>query len=192
MLVHEIPVDRVPGDDLARDVIEDRQIAVGFEDDFQIRAVGAHVAKGRQVDHAYVGIAHAPVHDPRPQHRMHLGHVRAPQDHRLRVLDVVVVTRRLVGAEGAVEGGHRAGHAVAGIRIHHIGPEACLEQLVHRIAFLDRPLPGSETGDPLGTLLRIGPAELALHLVEGLFPRYRDEVALLVELAVPHPHQRLG
>ncbi len=123
---------------------------------------------------------------------MHLRHVRPPQDHAVGIFDVVVVAGRLVGAEDAVERGHGAGHAVAGIGVDVVGAEARLEQLVHGVALLHRPLPGAEAGDAAGAFLGIGLAELPLHLVEGLLPGHRHELALLVELTVLHAHERLG
>ncbi len=122
---------------------------------------------------------------------MHLGHVGAPQHHGVGVLDVVIVAGRLVGAEHAVERRHCRGHAVARVGVEVVGTETGLEQLVHGVAFVDGPLPGTEHRHSARPLFRVGLAELALHLVEGLLPGHRHELALLVELAVLHPQQGL-
>jgi hypothetical protein len=89
------------------------------------------------------------------------------------------------------ESRHCRGHAVARIGVEVVGAEAGLEQLVHGIAFGDGPLPGTEHRHAGRPFLRVSLAELALHLVEGLFPCHRNELALLVELAVLHAQQRL-
>jgi hypothetical protein len=92
-------------------------------------------------------LAQAAVGDARPQDRVHLGHVRAPQHEGVGVLDVVVAAHRLVDAEGAHEAGNRRGHAVAGVGVEVVGAEAGLHQLGGGVAFPDRPLAGAEHGD---------------------------------------------
>ena len=124
------------------------------------------------------------VGDPRPQDRMHLRHVGAPQHEGIGGFDVVVAAHRLVDAEGAHEADGRGRHAVARIGIDIVGAEAGLEQLERGIAFPDRPLAGAEHADAARTALLQRVLEFHRHDVEGFVPRDRRELAVLVVFAV--------
>jgi hypothetical protein len=111
---------------------------------------------GRRV--AGPGGAGGEVHDPHPgrllpllqhageEHRVHLGHVVAPQHEDVGVVDVLVAPHGLVHAEGGHEAGHGAGHAEPGVRLHVVGAEPALEELRGDVAVGDRPLPGAVDG----------------------------------------------
>ena len=122
---------------------------------------------------------------------MRLGHVVAPQDHGVGLLDVGVDVRRLVDAEDLIEGHDRAGHAQARIGIDVVAAEARLHQLAGGVGLGDGVLAGADDGHRARALGFIGLAELALHLVHRHFPAHRLEGRVLVELAVLHAHQRL-
>src|SRR3972149_5020008 len=77
--------------------------------------VRATVAERRQVDDAVGRSRETLVRDPRPEHRVHLRHVRAPEDHRVGELDVVIVPGGLVDPENLHESSHRRSHAVTGV-----------------------------------------------------------------------------
>ncbi len=134
----------------------------------------------------------AAVGDARPEDRVHLGHVRAPQREDVGVLGIVVTTHRLVDAEGAHEAGNGRGHAVAGIGIEVVGAEAGLHQLGGGVAFPHRPLARAEHGDIARAAFLERRLALLFHDVEGLRPGNWLEVAVLVVLAVLHAqHRRL-
>ena len=193
VLVDELLVHGVAVDDLARDVVPDRQVGVGLEDDLEVGQVRRAVGEGRQVDdHGSSRRTQALVDDARPEHRVHLGHVRAPQHDRVGQLDVVVAARRLVDPEGLHERRDRRGHAVARVGIDVVRAPAGLDQLDRGVAFLDRVLARAHDADAGRSEFGVDALELALHLVEGALPADRRELALLVELAVLHAQQRPG
>ena len=176
--------------DLAGDVVPDREVGVGREDNLDVGALGGAVREGAEVEHAVLGRAQALVDDPRPQHRMHLGHVRAPEHDRVGELDVVVAAGGLVDAEGLHEGGHRGGHAVPRVGIEIVGAPARLGELHRRVPLLDQVLAGAHDGDAGRPEIMVHALPLVLHHVEGGLPVHRDEVARLVELAVLHAQER--
>ncbi|MNP12744.1 hypothetical protein D3C76_1049940 [compost metagenome] len=81
---------------------------------------------------------------------------------------------------------------MAGVGVDVVGAEAGLEQLVRRVAFPHRPLPGAEHAHRGRSLGLESGLELLLHDVEGLVPADRLELALLVVLAILHAQQRVG
>ena len=188
----EVAVHRAALDDVVGDVVEDDQVGLRLEHHGQVGQLEAAVLEGGQHRDLDLRRAEPAVGDPRPEHRMHLGHVRAPEDEAVGGLDIVVAAHRLVHAEAAHEAHHRRGHAVAGVGVDVVAAQAGLEQLVRRIAFPDRPLAGAEHADRLRSLGLERGLEFLGHDVEGLLPADRLELALLVELAVLHAQQRAG
>ena len=147
MPVDEVLVDPAGLDDVVGDGVEDVEVGLRLEHHADIGEVERAVLEGRQHGDADVRRAQAPIGDPGPQDRVHLGHVRAPQHERVGGLDVVVAAHRLVDAEGAHEADRGRRHAVARVGIEIVGAEARLHQLQCGIAFPDRPLPGAEHAD---------------------------------------------
>ena len=189
--------------DVVGDVVQDRQIGLRLEDHAMVGQFEAAMLEGRQHVDLGARLGQAGIGQARPQDRVHLGHVRAPQHERIGVLEVVVAAHRLVCAEGADEGADRRRHAVACVRVDVVGAETGLVQLRCRIAFEYGPLTGTEHADAGGQLFRGQPLvalEIILdrglpllgHDVEGLVPGDRFEIAFLVELAVLLAQQRLG
>jgi hypothetical protein len=189
--VDELLVDSTLGDDLAGDVVEDGKIGLGLEDDFLVRQIGGAIAEGGEVDHPIIGVGQTFVGDPRPQHRVHLRHVGAPQHHRVGELDIVVAARRLIDAKGLDKAGDCRGHAVTGVGVDVVGAPTGFEQLDGGVTLLDGVLSRPHDPHSGGPQLTVDPLELSLHLVEGPLPADGDEVAVLGELAVLHPHQWL-
>ncbi len=66
VLVDEVPVHRIAGDDLAGDVVLDGEIRVRLDDDLQVGDVGGHVAEGGDVDHPGLLVPQTAVGDARP------------------------------------------------------------------------------------------------------------------------------
>ncbi|MNS92246.1 hypothetical protein D3C72_1263750 [compost metagenome] len=192
MPVDEVLVDRAALDDVVGDVVEDEQVALRLEHHGNVGEVEAAVLEGREHGDLDLGRAESAVGDPRPEHRMHLGHVRAPEHESVRGLDVVIAAHRLIHAEGAHEAHHGRRHAVAGVGVDVVGAEPGLEQLVRGVAFPDRPLAGAEHADGARPLGLQGGLELLRHDVERLVPADRLELALLVVLAILHAQQWLG
>ena len=191
MLGDEVLVHPAGLDDVVGDGVEQIEIGLRLEHHADVGEIERAVLEGRQHRDAHMRRAQPPVGDPRPQDRMHLGHVRAPQHERVRGLDVVVAAHRLVDAEGAHEARHRRRHAVARVGVDVVGAEAGLEQLERGVAFPDRPLPGAEHADAARAALLQRVLELLRHDVEGFVPRDRRELAVLVVFAVGLAQHRL-
>ena len=105
------------------------------------------MGEGRQHRDLDMRITKSAVGQTRPQDRMHLGHVRAPQHEGIGALEILVAAHRLVHAEGAHEGVGRRRHAVAGVGIEIVGAEPGAHQLGRGVAFKYRPLAGAEHAD---------------------------------------------
>ena len=148
--------------------------------------------EGREHLHLAAGLGEPRVGEPRPQDRVHLGHVRAPEHEGIGVLEVVVTAHRLVDAEGADEAGDGRGHAVAGVRVDIVRPHPRLHELGGGIAFPHRPLAGAEDRNGGRAFLFQGRLPLLGHHVEGLVPAHRLEVALLVVDPVGLAQERRG
>ena len=147
VLVDEILVHPAGLDDVVGDGVEDREIGLRLEHHADVGEIERAVLEGREHGDPHMRRGQPAVGDARPQDRVHLGHVRAPQHERVGGLDVVVAAHRLVDAEGAHEAGDGRRHAVARVGIDVVGAEAGLEQLGRGIAFPDRPLAGAEHAD---------------------------------------------
>ena len=193
VLLHELGVNRLVLDDVVRDVVEDRQIGLRREDHLVVGQLARTVGeRGQDMDLGRL-VGQATIGDARPEDRVHLGHVGAPQHESIGVLDVVVAAHRFVDAEGPHEAGHRGGHAMTGIGIDAVGAQASLPKLGCGIAFPDSPLAGPEhryATRPLVGILQ-GGLDLLGHDVEGLVPGNRREFAVLVVFAVLHAQHRL-
>ncbi|MCY1341897.1 hypothetical protein D9M69_278650 [compost metagenome] len=189
---YELLVDRTALDDVVGDVVEDDQVGLRAEHHGNVGQLETAVLEGRQYRDLDMGIAQAPIGDPGPEDRVHLGHVRAPQHESVGGLDVVVAAHGFIHAKGAHEAHDRRSHAVTGVGVDVVGTQAGLHQLVGGIAFPDRPLPGTEHADRLGAMLPDRRLVLLGHDVEGLLPGHRQELALLVVGAILHTQERLG
>ena len=201
--VDEVPVHLVIADDVVGDVVEDRQVGLGLEDDAVVRQLEAAVLEGGEDMDLAAILGQAGVGEARPEHRVVLRHVRPPEDEGVGLLQVVIAAHGLVGAKGAHEADHGGGHAVTGVGVDIVRAKAGLVELGRGIALVDGPLAGAEHAHPRGDLLRWlalvllqalldGRLPFLRHEVEGLVPGYRLELALLVVLAVLLAQQGLG
>jgi hypothetical protein len=125
---HELLVDPVRLDDVVGDGVEDEEIGVRIEDDADIGEVERAVLEGREHGHPNMRRRKSAIGHARPQDRVHLRHVGAPQHEGVCRLDVVIAARGLVDAEGAHHACHGRGHAVTRIRIDIVGAETRLEK----------------------------------------------------------------
>ncbi|MNL47043.1 hypothetical protein D3C87_1698090 [compost metagenome] len=147
MFANEVLVDRASFNDVIGDVVKDHQIGLRLEHHGNVGQFEAAVFEGRQHDNFHMGLAQAPVGDPAPENRVHLGHVRAPEYKGVGCFYVVVAAHRLIHAKGAHEAHHRRCHAMAGIGVDVVAAKASLHQLVGGVAFPHRPLTGTEHAD---------------------------------------------
>ena len=166
------------------------KIRLRREDHREVGQLVGAVLESREYSHPDALVGKLAVGDARPQDRVHLGHVRAPQHEGVGMLDVVIAAHRLLDTKGAHEAGNRRRHAVTGIGVEIIGTEASLHQLCGRVAFPDRPLARAEHGKTIWPLGLQRGLDLLFHDIEGLLPRDRRELTILIELTILHAQQR--
>ena len=65
----------------------------------------------------------------REEDRMHFGHVVAPGDKDVGVIDVVITAHGLVQTEAGQKSGYGTGHAETGVGLDIVGADTTLEQL---------------------------------------------------------------
>ena len=123
---------------------------------------------------------------------MHLGHIGAPENEYIRVLEVIVAAHRLIDAETADERSNGRGHAVACIWLKAVGAEARFHQFGGSVPFPHGPLTGTKHTDTFGTLGFARGNPLLSHGLERLFPGYRLEFSVLIVNSVSFAQQRLG
>lgn len=110
VLIHEIVIDRVALDDFSQDVVQNRKIGIGFENNGLVSEVGTHVPVRRDVDNLRVFVRKLTVGNTRPKNRMGFGHIVAPQYHGVALLNIAVVVCRLINTEHLIETDDRARH----------------------------------------------------------------------------------
>ena len=171
--------------------VRDGQVSVVLEEDHLVgRGAGARPERA-YVDVLDIGIGDLARHHARVQHRMRFGHVRAPGDEHVGVVDVGVAAGRLVGLEDVHEAHDGAGHAQARVRVDVVGKQARLPELRRDIPLGD----GLLAGSPIGQTALVGfpgLAELGSHQVEGLGPRGLAEALVRPLQGVVIADQRLG
>ena len=166
---HEVVVVLVVHDEVVRDGVGDGDVAA--------RAEGEHlVGRGRGASGhgGHVVVAHGLVGElagrqARVQHGMGLGHVGAPGDEDVGLVDVGVAAGRLVGLEDVHEAHDGRGHAQTRVGVDVVGEQARLPELRRAVALHDGLLAASpERQAALVGLPRV--AELARHQIERLVP----------------------
>ena len=159
-------------------VVHDEVVGDGVGDgDVASRAEGDHLVgrgRGARGHGGHVVVAHVPVGElagrqARVQHGMRLGHVGAPGDKHVGLVDVSVAAGRLVGLEHVHEAHHGAGHAQARVGIDVVGEQPRLPEFGGAVAFHDGLLAAAPERQPaLVGLPRV--AQLSRHQVEGFLP----------------------
>ena len=190
VVFHELLVISLAADDFASQVVEDREVRIGLEDDFDIGHARGQVRVRRHVDDTGVFMRELAVGHAAPENRVRFGHVVAPENHRVAFFDVIIDVHRFVHAEGLVEAHHGGSHAKTSVGVDVVGTEAGLQELGSRVGFGNRVLPRTDDGYAFRSLGLVDTAELTFHFVEGLFPAHGHELTVLVELAVLHAHER--
>ena len=191
VLFDEFAVHLAARINFADEVVEDREVRTGLEDDRFVGNARGEVAEGRDVDELRRLGGELAVGDARPKHRVGFGHVVAPEDHRVGELDVAVVVCGFVDAEGLIEAHDGRGHAKTGVRVDVVRAKAPLHQFRRGVGFGNRVLARADDRDARGPLLLIDALELPGHFVEGFVPADGLELAVLVELSVRAAHERL-
>ena len=107
VLAKEILVNRIVLNDVVRDVVEDHQIGLRREDHTVIRQLKAAVLEGGENRDVNIRIGQTTVGDARPQDRVHLRHIRAPQDEGIGMFDIVIAAHRFIHTEGTHKADYR-------------------------------------------------------------------------------------
>ena len=107
VLAKEILVNRIVLNDVVRDVVEDHQIGLRREDHTVIRQLKAAVLESGENCDVDVRIGQTTVGDARPQDRVHLRHIRAPQDEGIGMFDIVIAAHRFIHTEGTHKADYR-------------------------------------------------------------------------------------
>ena len=107
VLAKEILVDRIVLNDVVSDVVEDHQIGLRREDHAVIRQLKAAVLESGEHRDINIGIGQTTVGDARPQDRVHLRHIRAPQDESICMLDIVIAAHRFIHTKGTHKADYR-------------------------------------------------------------------------------------
>ncbi len=103
VFLDEVLIDGTALDDVVGDVVEDHQVGLGVEHHGNVGQVEAAVLEGGHHRDLDVRRTEPAIGDAGPEHRVHLGHVRAPEHEGVGGLDVVVAAHGFVHAEGAHE-----------------------------------------------------------------------------------------
>ncbi len=93
-------------DDVVGDVVGDRQIGLRGKNHIIVGQLKAAMPEGRQHMHLATGFGQTRVGQTRPQDRVHLGHIGAPQNKHIGMFQIVITAHRLVNAKGAHKGAH--------------------------------------------------------------------------------------
>ena len=156
-------------DEVVRDGVGDGNIAARTEGEHLVgRGRGAR-GHGGHIVVAHVSIGELAGRQARVQHGMGLGHVGAPGDEDVGLVDVGVAAGRLVGLEDVHEAHDSRGHAQARVGIDVVGKQTRLPELRRAVALHDGLLAASPEGQAaLVGLPRV--AQLARYQIEGLVP----------------------
>ncbi len=139
--------------DVVRNVIQDHHVRLRRGHHWNVRQIEAAMLECRQYSHFDMGCTEAATREPCPKDGMHLAHVRAPENERIGVLEIIVTPHRLIDAEGSHETANRRRHAVTGVGINIVGAEAGLIEFGGRIAFPGLSTARNQTYQPQTDLL---------------------------------------
>ena len=191
MLAEEVLIYRIVLNDIVGDVVQDHQVRLRRKDDAVIRQLEATMLVGRKHRHGDVLVRETTVSDARPEDRVHLRHVSAPQHKRVSLLDVVIAAHRLIHTKGTHKANYCRRHTVTRVRVDVVRTEARFEQLGRGITFPDSPLTRTEHTDRFRPFFFQGGFEFLFHHIEGLIPGDWGKFAFFVIFTVFHTQQRL-
>ncbi len=116
---------------------------------------------------------------------MHLGHIVAPGDEDVGVIEVVITTHGFVQTETGQKPRYRTCHAETGVCFHIVGADTTLKELGRYIAVGNRPLPGPVHGYGVFSVAFDRLLHLLGHQIEGLLHGNLDHLSIF-------PDQRLN
>ncbi len=152
-----------------RDAVGDGQVPVGLHEEHLVGGRAGARAQRRDVVVLDLGVGDLARHHARIEHRVRFGHVGAPGDEDVRVVDIAVATGRLVGAEDVHESHDGAGHAQARVRVDVVGQQTRLPELRGAIT-LENGLLAATPERQARLVVFPGFPKLAGHQVERLVP----------------------
>ena len=142
VVVHEGFVVLLVLHEVVRDAVRDGQVGVRLEQHDRVGAHGRAGAQRAQVVVLHVLARELPGREARVQHGVRLGHVGAPGDEHVGVVEVGVAAGRLVGLEHVHEAHHGAGHAQARVRVDVVRKQTRLDELGAGVSLGDGLLAG--------------------------------------------------
>ncbi len=119
-------------------------------------------------------------HDPLPQDGVGDAQVRADQHDHVAFLEVGVGVGRCVEAKGLLVGGHRGGHALAGVGVAVEEAHTELEEAAEKGHLLEGDLPRGKEGDRLAPVLFLDVFEAGGEGIHRFRPAGRLQVSLRV------------
>lgn len=125
------------------------------------------------VDHDQFRAGFDPVHHPQEEDGVAVGHVCADDQEDVGVIEVVVATRRAVGAEGLLVARSGTGHAQPGVRLDEVRAEVALGQFVRQVLRLQGHLTRHVERDGVVAVLLTDGGEPAGRLRDGLVEAHR-------------------
>ena len=112
---------------------------------------------------------------------MHFGHIVAPGNKDIGMIDVVIAAHGLVQTETGQKSGYRTGHAETGVGFHIVGADTAFEQLGGCIPVGNRPLPGPVHGDGILSVALDRLFHFLGHQIEGLFDGNLDQLSVFAD-----------
>ena len=134
--------------------VQQRDVGAGLDREVQVGDGGGLGAARIDDDDLQRRVARLRVLDAAKQDRVRERGVRAGDEERRRVGDVVVAARRRVGAERRLVAGDRARHAKARVGVDVVGADQALGELVEDVVVLGKELARDVERDGVGSVRR--------------------------------------
>ena len=150
--------------------VEEGHIGARQQLQVQVGHLGGFGAPRVDDDQLHRRVGAACVLQPAEQDRVRVSGVAAGDEHRLRVVQVVVAGGRRVGAERGLVAGHRAAHAQTRVGVEVVGADQALGQLVEDVVVLGEQLAGDVEADRVGAVLPHDGGKTVSGVVERVVP----------------------
>ena len=137
---------------MRQQAVEQHGVAAGAQGQMQIGEGADFGAAGVDHDHAHRRVARLRRRDALIEHGMAPGGVGADEDDQLRLLQILVVSRHDVGAEGALVASDGGGHAEARVGVDIGCADEALGELVDDVIILRQQLTRDIEGDGVGPI----------------------------------------
>ena len=152
--------------------VVERNVGAGQDGQVQVGGLGGVGAARVDDDEFHFGAGRARVLDATEQHRMRPGGIRPGDQQAVGMGDVLVGTRRRVGAQRGLVAGHGGAHAQARVGVDVVGADQSLGQLVEDVVVLRHELAADVKGDAVGAVLADGAGEFLRGMVERGVPAH--------------------